>query len=209
MSQPVQPPNPPQQPYGGGQPTDGNPYAAQQPPAPTGNPYAGQQPSAPTGNPFAGGQQQPGQFGGGAPFAPAAPARGGSGLGLGVLAAFVAALVGAGVYGGIIGATEHQIGYAAVGVGFLVGFAGGKVGGRNPALPVIGAILALIGVYGGQLLGEAIIATKSAPVTVTEIFFEHFSLLNEAWKADTNAISILFFAIAAAAAFSSAKKAAH
>ncbi|MFJ9057640.1 hypothetical protein OHB07_22890 [Streptomyces sp. NBC_00111] len=209
MSQPVQPPNPPQQPYGGGQPTDGNPYAAQQPPAPTGNPYAGQQPSAPTGNPFAGGQQQPGQFGGGAPFAPAAPARSGSGLGLGVLAAFVAALVGAGVYGGIIGATEHQIGYAAVGVGFLVGFAGGKVGGRNPALPVIGAILALIGVYGGQLLGEAIIATKTAPVTVTEIFFEHFSLLNEAWKADTNAISILFFAIAAAAAFSSAKKAAH
>ncbi|MFJ8868197.1 hypothetical protein ACIRD6_20830 [Streptomyces sp. NPDC102473] len=207
MSQPVQPPNPPQQPYGGGQPTDGNPYAAQQPPAPTGNPYAGQQPPAPTGNPFAGGQQQPGQFGGGAPFAPVAPAR--DALGLGLVAAFVAALVGAGVYGGIIGATEHQIGYAAVGVGFLVGFAGGKVGGRNPALPVISAVLALIGVYGGQLLGEALIATKTAPVTVTEIFFEHFSLLNEAWKADTNAISILFFAIAAAAAFSSAKKAAH
>lgn len=39
MSQPVQPPNPPQQPYGGGQPTDGNPYGAQQP----NNPYPGQQ----------------------------------------------------------------------------------------------------------------------------------------------------------------------
>lgn len=56
MSQPV-PPNQPQQPFGG-QPTDGNPYA--------------QQPGAPTGNPFAG-DQQPGQFGGGAPFAPAPP----------------------------------------------------------------------------------------------------------------------------------------
>ncbi|CAM5445255.1 hypothetical protein SBADM41S_02125 [Streptomyces badius] len=73
MSQPVQPPNPPQQPFGG-QPVEGNPYAGQPgqhaPAAPTGNPY-GQQPSAPTGNPFAG--QQPGQgapFGGGAPFAP-------------------------------------------------------------------------------------------------------------------------------------------
>ncbi|MEU1124064.1 hypothetical protein ABZ371_10930 [Streptomyces sp. NPDC005899] len=196
MSQPVQPPNPPQQPYGGGQPTDGNPYAAQQP----GNPYAGQQPGAPTGNPFAG--QQPG---GGMPFAPAAPVR--DNLGLGLLAAVVAALVAAGVYGGIIGATEHQIGYAAVGVGFLVGFAAGKVGGRNPALPVIGAALSLVSVYGGQLLGEAIIATEHAPVTVTEIFFDHFGLLNEAWKADTNVISVLFFAFAAAAAFSAAKKA--
>ncbi|MEV3928885.1 MULTISPECIES: hypothetical protein [unclassified Streptomyces] len=202
MSQPVQPPNPPQQPYGGGQPTDGNPYAAQQPPA--GAPYAPHPGAQTGGNPFAG--QQPGQFGGGAPFSPAPPAR--DTMGLGLLAAVVATLVAAGVYGGIIGATEHQIGYAAVGVGFLVGFAAGKVGGRNPVLPVIGAVLALIGVYGGQLLGEAIIATKVAPVTVSEVFFEHFSVLNEAWKADTNVISILFFAIAAAAAFSAAKKAA-
>ncbi|WP_069171117.1 hypothetical protein [Streptomyces griseus] len=193
MSQPVQPPNPPQQPYGGGQPTDGNPYAAQQPGAPTGNPYAGQQPGAPAG-----------QFGGGMPFAPPAPVR--DNVGLGLLAAFVAAVVAAGVYGGIIGATEHQIGYAAVGVGFLVGFAAGKAGGRNPALPVIGAVLALAGVYGGQLLGEAILATKVAPVTVPEMFLDHFSLLNEAWKADSDVISFLFFAIAAAAAFSAAKK---
>ena len=207
MSQPVQPPNPPQQPYGG-QPADGNPYAAQQPGAPTGNPYAGQQPPAPTGNPFAGQQPgQPGQFGGGMPFAPPAPTR--DNLGLGLLAAVVATLVGAGVYGGIIGATQHQIGYAAVGVGFLVGFAGGKVGGRNPVVAVVGAALALAGVYGGQLLGEAIIATKVAPVTVSEMFFDHFGLLHEAWKADTDVISVLFFAIAAAAAFSAAKKAAR
>ncbi|MFE4218408.1 hypothetical protein [Streptomyces sp. NPDC056844] len=200
MSQPVQPPNPPQQPYGG-QPTDGNPYAGQQQP---GTPYPGQPAGAPTGNPFAG--QQPGQFGGGMPFAPAAPAR--NNLGLGLLAAVVAMLVAAGVYGGIIGATEHEIGYAAVGVGFLVGLAAGKVGGQNPALPVIGAVLALLGVYGGQLLGEAIIASKVAPVSVSEMFFEHFGLLNEAWKADSSVISFVFFAIAAVAAFSSAKKAA-
>ncbi|MGF1342671.1 hypothetical protein ACQSMD_21545 [Streptomyces flavovirens] len=199
MSQPVQPPNPPQQPYGGGQPAEGNPYAQQQP----GTPYP-PQPGAPTGNPFAG--QQPGQFGGGNPFAPAAPVR--NSLGLGILAAVVAALVSAGVYGGIIGATEHEIGYAAVGVGFLVGFAAGKVGGRNPVLPVVGAVLALVGVYGGQLLGEAIIATKVAPVTVSEMFFDYFGVLNEAWKEDSSLISYLFFVIAAVAAFSSAKKAA-
>ncbi|MFJ6463698.1 hypothetical protein ACIQM0_22170 [Streptomyces sp. NPDC091387] len=201
MSQPVPPPNQPQQPYGGA-PQDGNPYAGQQPGRP--------QPGAPTGNPFAeqpGPYGQPGApFGGGAPFAPVAPAR--DNVGLGILAAVVAAVVAGAVYGAIIGATKHEIGYAAVGVGFLVGFASGKVGGRNPALPVLSAVFALIAVYFGQLLGEAMIAAKQLPVTVSEMFFDHFSVLNELWKADSDFISYLFFAVAAVAAFSGAKKAA-
>ncbi|MFJ2706546.1 hypothetical protein ACIO3R_25560 [Streptomyces sp. NPDC087428] len=201
MSQPVPPPNQPQQPYGG-PPQDGNPYAGQQPGQP--------QPGAPTGNPFAeqpGPYGQPGApFGGGAPFAPVAPAR--DNVGLGILAAVVAAVVAGAVYGAIIGATKHEIGYAAVGVGFLVGFASGKVGGRNPALPVLSAVFALIAVYFGQLLGEAMIAAKQLPVTVSEMFFDHFSVLNEMWKADSDFISYLFFAVAAVAAFSGAKKAA-
>ncbi|RPK45261.1 hypothetical protein EES39_16000 [Streptomyces sp. ADI92-24] len=195
MSQPVPPPNQPQHPQ------DGNPYAGQQPAAPTGNPFAGQQPG-PYGQPG-----QPGvQFGGGTPFAPVAPAR--DNVGLGILAAVVAAVVAGAVYGAIIGATKHDIGYAAVGVGFVVGFASGKVGGRNPALPVLSAVFALIAVYFGQLLGEAMIVAKDDPVTVSELFFDHFGALNEMWKADSNFISYLFFAVAAVAAFSGAKKAA-
>lgn len=194
MSQPVPPPNQSQQPYDA-QP-GGNPFAGQQP----------GQPGVPTGNPFAGQQPgQPGQFGG-APFAPAAPAR--NNVGLGLLAGVVAAVVAAGIYGAIIGATKHEIGYAAVGVGFLVGLAAGKVGGRNPALPVLSAVLALVSVYFGQLLGEAMIAAKELPVTVSELFFDHFGALNEAWKADAGPLSYVFIAIAAFAAFSGAKKAA-
>ncbi|GAA1302085.1 hypothetical protein OHU11_18040 [Streptomyces sp. NBC_00257] len=193
MSQPVPPPNQPHDAQPGG-----NPFAGQQPGAPTGNPFAGQQPGDPSGNPFAG--QQPGM-----PFAPPAPAR--NNLGLGLAAGFVAAVVAAAIYGAIIGATKHEIGYAAVGVGFIVGFAAGKVGGRNPVLPVVSAVLSLVAVYFGQLLGEAMIAAKELPVTVSELFFDHFSLLNEAWKADSDFISYLFFAVAAVAAFSGAKKA--
>ncbi|MEW2488607.1 hypothetical protein [Streptomyces sp. NPDC048411] len=194
MSQPVPPPNQSQQPYDA-QP-GGNPYAGGQPGqpgVPSGNPYAGQQPG------------QPGQFGG-APFAPAGPVR--NNIGLGLLAAVVAMVVAAGVYGAIIGTTKHQIGYAAVGVGFLIGFAAGKVGGRNPALPVLSAVLALVSVYFGQLLGEAMIAAKELPVTVSELFFDHFGFLNEAWKADAGPLTYVFIAIAAFAAFSAAKKAA-
>ncbi|MFV5998181.1 hypothetical protein ACNPQM_38880 [Streptomyces sp. NPDC056231] len=207
MSQPVPPPNQSQQPYDA-QP-GGNPFAGGQPGqpgVPNGNPYAGQQPGqpgVPSGNPFAGQPGQPGQFGG-APFAPAGPVR--NNIGLGLLAAVVAMVVAAGVYGAIIGATKHQIGYAAVGVGFLIGFAAGKVGGRNPALPVLSAVLALVSVYFGQLLGEAMIAAKELPVTVSELFFDHFGLLNEAWKADADPLTFVFIAIAAFAAFSAAKK---
>ncbi|MFD7529039.1 hypothetical protein ACFV8E_15830 [Streptomyces sp. NPDC059849] len=193
MSQPVPPPNQPHDAQPGG-----NPFAGQQPGAPTGNPFAGQQPGDPNGNPFAG--QQPGM-----PFAPPPPAR--NNLGLGLAAGFVAAVVAAAIYGAIIGATKHEIGYAAVGVGFVVGFAAGKVGGRNPVLPVVSAVLSLVAVYFGQLLGEAMIAAKELPVTVSELFFDHFSLLNEAWKADSDFISYVFFAVAAVAAFSGAKKA--
>ncbi|WP_411085027.1 hypothetical protein [Streptomyces sp. 061-3] len=198
MSQPVPPPNQPQPPYDA-QPGGGNPFAAQQPGQPG-------QPGVPTGNPFAGQQPgQPGQFGG-VPFAPAAPAR--NNVGLGLLAGVVAAVVAAGIYGWIIGATKHEIGYAAVGVGFLVGLAAGKVGGRNPVLPVLSAVLALVSVYFGQLLGEAMIAAKELPVTVSELFFDNFGLLNEAWKADADPLTFVFIAIAAFAAFSGAKKAA-
>lgn len=193
MSQPVPPPN--------------QPHDAQ----PGGNPFAGQQPGAPTGNPSFTSSPvtraaTPSPVSSPACRSPrSTPAR--NNLGLGLAAGFVAAVVAAAIYGAIIGATKHEIGYAAVGVGFIVGFAAGKVGGRNPVLPVVSAVLSLVAVYFGQLLGEAMIAAKELPVTVSELFFDHFSLLNEAWKADSDFISYLFFAVAAVAAFSGAKKA--
>ena len=87
----------------------------------------------PSGNPFAGGRRRPVR----PDSAARRPVR--DNVGLGIVAAVVAALVAAGAYGAIGGAIEREIGYAAIGVGFLVGFAAAKVGGRNPALPVVSA----------------------------------------------------------------------
>ncbi|MFF2139789.1 hypothetical protein [Streptomyces sp. NPDC058193] len=203
MSQPVQPPNPPQQPYGGGQPTDGNPYAAQQPPAPTGNPFAGQQPPAPTGNPFAG--QQPGQFGGGAPFAPAPAAR--NNLVVGLLVALGAAVVAAVLYGVIIGAIEREVGYAAIGVGFLIGFAASKVGGPLPALGIAAAALSLGAVFLGQLIGASMIASDAAGVGFSEVFVDHFGDLVTIWKEEFDFMSFVFFVLGPVGAFAGVKKA--
>ncbi|MFJ5141110.1 hypothetical protein [Streptomyces sp. NPDC088707] len=159
------------------------------------------QPVPPPGNPFAGGAA-PEQY----PVAPPpAPAR--DNVALGLVAAVVAALVSAGLYGGVIGGVEREIGWAAVGVGFLTGLAAGKVGGRNPVLPVASAVLALGAVYLGQLLGIAILLSKELDVSATELFLQEFSLLTEAWNETKDGLTFLFFGIAAFAAFSGAKKA--
>ncbi|MEU3461547.1 hypothetical protein ABZ721_16595 [Streptomyces sp. NPDC006733] len=188
-------PPPPQQ--------GGNPYG-QQPPQ-GGNPY-GQQP--PQGGFPQQGQpgQQPGGFGGGyPPPAPLPPARNNAGLGIlvGVLAMIVAALA----YGGLIKVTEHEIGWAALGVGALVGVAVGKVGGSNPILPIIAIPLALLGVYCGQIFGIALtIADLPGAPDVLTILTDHFDLVQEAWKENVGGMDILFFGLAGVEGFVIAKR---
>ncbi|MFE3740107.1 hypothetical protein ACFXP3_09920 [Streptomyces sp. NPDC059096] len=154
----------------------------------------------PPGNPFAPGAVPP------APFAPPpAPAR--DNIALGLAAALVTALVAAGVYGGIAGAIEREIGWAAIGVGFLIGLVAGKVGGTNPVLPVVSGVLALGAVYLGQIVGIAIIVAKELNLSATDVFLDHFGLLTDAWNQGKDVMTFLFFALAAFAAFSGAKKA--
>ncbi|MFE3722703.1 hypothetical protein [Streptomyces cyaneofuscatus] len=234
MSQPVQPPNQPQQPYGG-QPADGNPYAAgpgaaapaaptgnpygEQPPAPTGNPYGdqppastgnpyGDQPPASTGNPFGNPQGQPAPFGGGAPFAPAPPASPvRNGLALGVLVAFGAAIVASIVYGVLLGSIEREFGYAAIGVGFLVGFAAAKLGGANPVTIAAAAVFSVGAIYFGQLIGYAMVMADAAQVSFSEVFLDHFDTVTRVWKEDADFMRYLFIALGAIAAIGGAKKA--
>ncbi|MFJ3303468.1 hypothetical protein ACIPSA_10130 [Streptomyces sp. NPDC086549] len=137
-----------------------------------------------------------------------APAPPKDNVAVGLVAAFGAAVVAAAVYGVVIGLTKHEIGWAAVGVGFVIGLAAGRIGGRNPALSVVSAVLALGSVYLGQLVGEAMIGADTVGVSFNEVFFQHFGVVQEAWKADADPLTFVFFAIAAWAAFSAAKKAA-
>ncbi|WP_030681692.1 hypothetical protein [Streptomyces sp. NRRL B-1347] len=206
MTQPTPPgqpyghPQQPQQPYG--QPGYG--YPQQQPQQPYGSQPYGQQPQ----QPYAAFPQQ--QQGFQPPYtvpAPPAPTR--DNVGLGIVVALVTALVSAGIYGAVIGATEHEIGWAAVGVGFVVGLATGKVGGRNPALAVISAALSLGAVYLGQLVGAAMVISDKFHTSFSTVFFDHFDALQKGWKEDADAMTFVFFAIAAVAAFGGAKRAAQ
>ncbi|MFG2195293.1 hypothetical protein [Streptomyces sp. NPDC048639] len=164
------------------------------------------QPQQP-GNPYA--QQQPGAY-----PPPPAPARK-TNPGLAVVLGIVAAVVAAGIYAGVLYATFDedkgevmQIGYLAVGVGALIGLALGKLGGHNVGLQILGAVLAVAAVFFGELYGYAMIMAEYFPgaPSTTEIFFDNFGHLFDGWKEDADAISYLFFALAAAAGFSVTKK---
>ncbi|MFF4244056.1 hypothetical protein ACFYY2_06240 [Streptomyces sp. NPDC001822] len=196
MTQPVPPNQPPQPP--GGQPVSGNPYADR--PAPTGNPFAGQQPGTPSGNPFAGQ--------GGIPYAPVppqAPARGNAGLGL--LVALGAAVVAAVLYGVIAGSIEREVGYAAVGVGFLIGFAASKVGGPLPVIGIGAAVVSVGAVLLGQLVGMAVIVADRQGIGFSEVFFDHFGDLFSAWRTTSDFMTYVFLALGPVGAFAGARKA--
>ncbi|MFM9594880.1 hypothetical protein ACKI1J_30025 [Streptomyces scabiei] len=179
-------------------PSSGNPFAQQPADA---HPYA-QQPT--DGNPFA--QQPAAAVPPPAPFALPAASFGGS-LVMGLVAAVVTALVTAGVYGAIVGATEYEIGYAAVGVGFLIGFVAGRIGGAGPVLPVVSALLSVGAVYLGQLIGIAMIGADELDVSATSLFVDHFDVLTDGWSETADPMTFLFLGIGAFAAFSGAKKA--
>lgn len=161
--------------------------------------------------------QQPGAFGGPAPagqFAPQVPQRSGNAA-LGIIVAVVAAAVLGIAYAYVLKATFNedkgevtQIGYVAIIVGALIGAAAGKLAGRNIAVWVIGAVLALASVFLGELYGYALIMNEyvpGAPAT-TEIFFEHFGDLFDGWKEDADALNYIFFLLAPAAAASVASR---
>ncbi|MCX5376436.1 hypothetical protein [Streptomyces sp. NBC_00091] len=136
-----------------------------------------------------------------------APARRGN-VGLGIVAAVVAALIAAAAYGGIMNAIDREVGYAAVGVGLLVGLAAGKIGGRNPVLPVVAAVLALGAVYLGQMFYIALMTAEIANVGVVDVLDKvGVAGLNDVWKKATDFMSFVFFGIGAFVAFGAAKKA--
>jgi hypothetical protein len=115
---------------------------------------------------------------------------------LGGLAGLAAALAGAVIWAVVTVSTKHQIGWMAVGVGALVGFAL-RVGNGGKAFGILGAFLALFGCLFGNYL--SIIAFAAAQ--------EHVGFLAMLNTADTSKVinlmwddflsaSILFYAIA-------------
>ncbi|HWT05104.1 MAG TPA: hypothetical protein VN224_05060 [Xanthomonadales bacterium] len=131
---------------------------------------------------------------------------------LGTLGAIAGAVLGAIAWGAITAATHFQIGYMAVGVGFLAGY-GMRVlgGGRDRADGVIAGIVAFLGCVLGNLLtivigfaphddahrgvAELTLLLLSSPKLAWFMLSENFSIMD-----------VLFYALAVYAGYRTALK---
>ena len=92
-----------------------------------------------------------------------------------ILAGAVATIIGAALWGLITSLTGYQIGYMALGVGFLVGMAIRYAGkGIDPEYGYLGAVLSLVGCFFGNYLGVILYVAKSSNVD----FFAAYKLIN-------------------------------
>lgn len=119
-------------------------------------------------------------------------------LPLGIAAGIVAALVGAAAWALVTFATGYQIGFMAIGIGFLVGFAVRAAGnGISTPFGVAGAALALAGCALGNLLAvTAIVADAEGVAFLAAAAQLTPALAQELMVATFTPMDLIFYAIA-------------
>lgn len=119
-------------------------------------------------------------------------------LPFGTLAAVGAALLGAILWAVITVATGYQIGYMAIAVGFIVGFANRYFGkGIDQIFGIIGAILALAGCILGNILSIVSYTSTTFGIGYFDALSTlDFSLLAEIMKESFSPIDLLFYGLA-------------
>ncbi len=118
--------------------------------------------------------------------------------GVGLLAGSVAAAVGAGLWAAVTVATDYQIGWMAVGIGFLVGHAVRVFGkGIDPPFRYMGAALSLLGCLAGNLLTVCIVVARQQNLPIGAVLSAlNSGMVVEFLKATFDPMDLLFYAIA-------------
>ena len=119
-------------------------------------------------------------------------------LSFGIVGGIVAAAIGAAIWAIITAVTNYQIGWMAVGVGFLVGYAvriSGK--GIDKTFGVVGAVLSILGCFAGNLLTACMIISKHQHIPVLQVLSRlDPEIVIEIMKATFSPMDLLFYAIA-------------
>lgn len=117
----------------------------------------------------------------------------------GITAGLVAALLSAVIWAGITVATGYQIGYMAIGVGALVGFAVRRFGkGYETIFGVVGGGMALLGCLLGNMFAMIGILAKELEIPFAEVLGAMTpSRAIELLGAGFDFIDLLFYGIAA------------
>ena len=119
-------------------------------------------------------------------------------LSFGIVGGIVAAAIGATIWAIITAVTNFQIGWMAVGVGILVGYAvriSGK--GLDKTFGVVGAVLSILGCVVGNLLTACIIISRHQHIPVLQLLSRlNPEIVMEIVKATFNPMDLLFYGIA-------------
>ena len=124
-------------------------------------------------------------------------------LPMGLLAGLAAAAVGAGLWALVTVLTGYQIGWMAIGVGFLVGLAVRLAGkGTTSTFQVLGAVLALGGCLAGNLLTICIVAAGKLGVSMTQMVLGLTpDFVVDTMSATFSPIDLLFYGLAVYAGY--------
>ena len=116
---------------------------------------------------------------------------------LAVVVGLAAALVGAVIWAAVTYSTETQIGWMAIGVGALVGFAMRLGKGTDVSFKMVGAALALFGCLLGNVLAVYAFAAKELETTALEaIAGVDFGVVMDIMKESFSPIDLLFYGLA-------------
>lgn len=115
-----------------------------------------------------------------------------------VVAGLAGALLGAVLWAVITAMTDFQIGFMAVGVGFLVGLAVRHVGkGVSTRFGILGASLSLIGCVIGNLLAISTMISSQESMPITEVLSNlNLDIAIELMTLTFHPMDILFYGLA-------------
>jgi hypothetical protein len=118
---------------------------------------------------------------------------------MGGLTGLFAAMVGAGIWAAVTVATEYQIGWMAVGIGFLVGYAVRLAGkGIAPAFGAVSAALSLLGCAAGNLLTFTWFIASAEGLSFMEVATQlNVGIAIEILTSTFEAMDVLFYGLAA------------
>jgi hypothetical protein len=117
---------------------------------------------------------------------------------MGLFAGLLAALIGAMVWALITDLTHYQIGWMAVGIGFLVGYSVRRFGqGIDQIYGIMGAILALTGCLVGNLLSICMMVAEQQALSVMDVLTQLTpGIAVNMMVATFNPMDVLFYGIA-------------
>ena len=115
-----------------------------------------------------------------------------------IIGGLVAAVIGGVIWAAVTVATKYQIGWMAVGVGFLVGYAVRTFGkGETATFNTIGAICALLGCVLGNLLSTlGFVANEYGLGYIETLLKFDYSATFDVLSETTQPMDFLFYAIA-------------